>query len=106
MHDLTSALGEDHKEIYYYRAIRQWKPQQIAALRGQSDRNIRKVYNYMIDSLRYELFYFLYWRYKKGLPISTSQKKFVIANIEKYSAIEKREVDWEYNEDDRSEVGA
>jgi len=106
MHDLTSTLGEDHKEIYYYRAIRQWKPQQIAALRGQSDRNIRKVYNYMIDGLRYELFYFLYWRYKKGLPISTSQKKFVIASIEKYSAAEKKEVDWEHNEDDRSEAGA
>jgi len=77
VHDLTSTLGEEHKEIYYYRAIRQWSPQQIAALRGQSDRNIRKVYNYMIDSLRYELFYFLYWRYKKGLPISTTQKKYV-----------------------------
>ena len=100
VHDLTSVLDGEHKEIYYYRAIRQWKPKQIAALRGQTDRNVRKVYNKMIEDLRYELFYFLYWRYKMHLPITTTQKKFVIASIETYNVAEKREVEWIRNEDD------
>ncbi len=52
MHDLTDKpylqqiirdLKEDHKEIFYFLFIRQYSPQRLAALRGQTDRNIRKV---------------------------------------------------------------
>ena len=52
MHDLTAKeylqriikdLKEDHKEIFYFLFIQQFTPQQLAAIRGQTDRNIRKV---------------------------------------------------------------
>lgn len=52
VYDFTKELDENHKEILYYWAIRQWTPQKIAAMRGQSDRNIRKVYNKMIEDIR------------------------------------------------------
>ena len=52
MHDLTSkeylcqiikGLKEEHKEIFYFLFLRQFSPQYLALMRGQTDRNIRKV---------------------------------------------------------------
>ena len=52
MHDLTGkaylrkiveGMKEDHKEIFFFLFLRQYSPQRLAALRGQTDRNIRKV---------------------------------------------------------------
>ena len=52
MHDLTSkeylcqiikGLKEEHKEIFYFQFLRQFSPQYLALMRGQTDRNIRKV---------------------------------------------------------------
>lgn len=52
MHDLTADgflsgivkdLKEEHKEVMYYLALRLYSTTKLAALRGQSDRNIRKV---------------------------------------------------------------
>ena len=52
MHDLTTreylrqiimGLKEEHKEIFYFLFLRQFSPQHVALLRGQTDRNIRKV---------------------------------------------------------------
>jgi len=45
-------LKPEQKEVLYYRAIRQWSPQQLAAYRGQTDRNIRQVYATLIAKLR------------------------------------------------------
>ena len=107
IHELTSSwpvyslvkdLDENRKEILYYRAIRQWSPQRIATMRKQSDRNIRKVYNKMIDETRYELFFWLYWQYKKRLRITTTQMAHVIAGIKKYR--DNDEVVWEFNDED------
>jgi len=67
-------------------------------MRKQSDRNIRKVYNKMIDEMRYELFYFLYWRYKKYLPLNTTQWAFVIAGITEYD--DKAEAQRALNDED------
>jgi len=53
--ELLKKLNENQKEVLYYRAIRRWSPQKIAALRGQSDRNIRKVYDTLIVGLRKKL---------------------------------------------------
>ena len=54
MHQLTAnaflsqmveGLSEEHKEILYFLSIRLYSTTQMAQLRGQSDRNIRKVRN-------------------------------------------------------------
>ena len=46
-----NTLKAEQKEVLYYLAIRQWSPQQLAAYRGQTDRNIRKVYAALIRKI-------------------------------------------------------
>ena len=87
IYDLTKELDENRKEILYYWAIRLWTPQRIAAYRGQTDRNIRKVYNKMIDEMRGKLYKRLIPRYKAGEPLTHRQREFV----ESYMAKEKQD---------------
>ena len=75
--DFTKALDEDDKELLYLWAIRYWTPQQIAALREQSDRNIRKVYDVMITNIRRKLYFRLLPRYEANLPLTFAQREFV-----------------------------
>ena len=82
IYTLTKELDENHKEILYYWAIRLWSPQRIAALRGQTDRNIRKVYNKMIADIRSEIFNRLCPRYEKDLPLTFAQREFMQNYIE------------------------
>ena len=90
LHELASSqsiseplksLNDNQKEVLYYRIIRQWSPQKIAALRGQSDRNIRKVYDTLIAGLRKKLFERLYPRFEKDLPLTYAQREFVMNYI-------------------------
>jgi len=101
---LVEALSELHKELLYYRVIRRWSIQQIAIIRDKTDRNILKMYTKVMDTIRYELFYYLYWRYKKRLLLTTNQRRFVIAHIKVYGAAENREVEWALNEGDEVET--
>jgi len=84
VYDFTKELDENHKEILYYWAIRLWSPQRIAAHREQSDRNIRKVYNKMIEDIRRKIFNRLYPRYEEFLPLTLAQIKFVEEYIVKH----------------------
>ena len=74
--DFLTELDESHKEILYYWAIRLWSPQKIAALRGQTDRNIRKVYHNMIDDIRKKMYIRLRPRYIAGEPLTHNQREF------------------------------
>ncbi|GHV44170.1 hypothetical protein FACS189492_0060 [Clostridia bacterium] len=74
---LVDELDESRKEILYYWAIRLWSPQAIAAYRGQTDRNIRKVYNTMIGGIRKKLHERLAPRYHNKEPLTLAQKQFV-----------------------------
>ena len=76
--DLTKALDDNRKEILYYWAVRSWSPQRIAAYRGQSDRNIRKVYNKMMDEMRESLYKRLFPRFDKGEPLTFTQREFMV----------------------------
>jgi hypothetical protein len=84
IHDIVKALDEKQKEVLYYLAIRQWTPQRLAALREQTDRNIRKVYAKMIEDIQEKLFGRLYFRYKNYLSLTTGQVAFVEWYIEKH----------------------
>ncbi|MFI3171792.1 MAG: hypothetical protein R3Y58_05410 [Eubacteriales bacterium] len=48
-------LKDEHKEVLYYLTIRQYSCQQIAKLRNQSDRNIRKVRSTILKKLQVNL---------------------------------------------------
>ena len=61
MHELTAdavlsrallRLKEDHKEIFYFLAIRRDSVSEVAAMRRQSDRNIRKIRVTILKRLR------------------------------------------------------
>lgn len=48
-------LGEEHKFLLFLWALRQYSSPRIAAIRGQSDRNIRKVRNTLLKKIRKKL---------------------------------------------------
>ncbi len=73
-------MKEDHKEILFYYAVRLYSSDRIAAIRGQSDRNIRKVRGTLLNKLRTKLFKVLIDREKRGLPMTTTQRAFMLEN--------------------------
>jgi hypothetical protein len=87
--DFTVDLDESKKELLYYRAIRYWSPQRIAAMRGQTDRNIRKVYNNMIEDMRKRMYIRLYPRYITKKPLTFEQREFVKNYWEQLDEIQK-----------------
>jgi len=64
LYELVEPLKDTQKEVLYYRDIRYWSNQRIAAMREQTDRNILKTYETLIESLRYKLYMRLLPRYK------------------------------------------
>lgn len=83
-YELIKELSEKQKEILYYWAIRLWTPQRIATFRGQTDRNIRKVYTNMMENIRQKMFWRLYPRYVMWLPLTFAQFTFVEWYIAEY----------------------
>lgn len=75
--DFLQRLNGNQLEVLYLRAIRQESNQQIAKRRGQSDRNIRKVYDTLIVGLRRRMFERLVPRFDDGLPLTFAQRRFV-----------------------------
>ena len=78
--DIASAIGglkDEHKEILYFLAIRQYSNQQVACIRGQSDRNIRKVRDTVIRKLRKNLLNALQERMKNKIALSKRERDFL-----------------------------
>jgi hypothetical protein len=101
VYEFTKVLDENHKEILYYRAIRQWTPQRVASLRGQTDRNIRKVYHRMIEDIRRKLYIRLYPRYVNELPLTHAQREFCETYPEQLDAQERAKLDRKLGDDKR-----
>ena len=74
-----SGLKDAHKEILFYSGLHLLSTAAIGRIRGQSDRNIRKVRATMIRKLRSRLFTTLSERSENGLPLTTTQRKFLEA---------------------------
>jgi len=99
MHELTASstlsnllktLNENQTEVLYYRTIRQWSFQRIAAFRGQTDRNILKVYDTLINKLRKTLYKWLFSRYIKEEPLTLAQREFIDEHYIIYGEIEEK----------------
>lgn len=98
LHEMTSSksisemvkrLRDNQKEVLYLRAICQLSPQTIAAVRGQTDRNILKVYDTLITGLRKRLYEGLSTRYEQGLPLTNTQHEFLKNYKRKYGGIKR-----------------
>ncbi len=86
MHDLLAQpylsriikdMKVDHKELVYFLYLRLFSPRRVANLRGQTDRNIRKVRNTAIHKLEKKVYNALKERQKKGLSFMRQEREFL-----------------------------
>ena len=73
-------LNEDHKFLLFLSALRQYSSTKIAAIRGQSDRNIRKVRNTMLKKIRKKLLAALKEKVQAHQPLTLLEKQFLEEN--------------------------
>lgn len=74
MYKILSELSDEHKEILYY-IMKGYSTVQIACIRVQSERNIRKVKNTMLKKIRKEMYKYL--TFNKQHSMTVSEKRFV-----------------------------
>ena len=75
--EILLELKEDHKELLFLWAVRLFSSTRIAAIRQQSDRNIRKIRNTMMKKIRKELLSALTDKVEKQLPMTLVEKAFL-----------------------------
>ena len=73
-------LNEDHKFLLFLSALRQYSSVKIAAIRGQTDRNIRKVRNTMLKKIRKKLLAALTEKVQAQQPLTLLEKEFLSEN--------------------------
>ena len=73
-------LNEDHKFLLFLSALRQYSSVKIAAIREQSDRNIRKVRNTMLKKIRKKLLAALTEKVQAQQPLTLLEKEFLSEN--------------------------
>lgn len=78
--DILLELSEDHKELLFLYAVRLFSSTRIAAIRGQTDRNIRKVRVTMLKKIQKKLLPALLEKAKKQQPLTLLEKVFLIDN--------------------------
>lgn len=92
MHQLTAneflsgmieELSEEHKEILYFLSLRLYSTTQLAQMRGQSDRNIRKVRNTIRKKLQKKLYAHLCRMQDEGKSLTLRERQF----MEEYAAL-------------------
>ena len=85
MHDLTGkeylrkivkGMKEEHKEIFFFLYLRQYTPQRLAATRGQTDRNIRKVRDVVLRKIRKKVYHELKRLSEYGYVMSDVERDF------------------------------
>ena len=86
MHELTSNaflakmvkdLKVDHKELLYYLSLHLYSTTRLAAIRGQSDRNIRKVRDTYTRKLQKKLYHHLTQKRNSGMFLTLREKEFI-----------------------------
>ena len=94
MHNLTAdafvshivkELSEEHKEVLYFLSLRLYSTARLAAVRGQSDRNIRKLRTTIHKKLQRQMHDYLCIKSGKGLALR--ERLF----LEEYSAVVKKQ---------------
>ncbi len=78
--DILFNLNEEQKFLLFLYAVRQYSSVRIAAIKGQSDRNIRKVRGTMLKRIRKKLLDELDEKVRKQQPLTLLEKRFLIDN--------------------------
>lgn len=84
MSDILRELSEDHKFLLFLCALRQYSSTRIAAMRGQTDRNIRKVRGTMLKKIQKKLLAALKEKADKQQPLTLLEKEFLADNGVRY----------------------
>lgn len=74
--DILYGLNEEQKFLLFLYAVRQYSSAKIAAIKGQSDRNIRKVRATMINKIQKKLLATLNEKVQKQQPLTLLEKRF------------------------------
>ena len=95
MHNLTAdpfisrmveKLSEEHKEVLYFLSLRLYSTTRLAAVRGQSDRNIRKLRKTIHKNLQRRMYDHLCGKQEHGGSLTLRERQF----LEEYSKIAKK----------------
>lgn len=78
--NILRELSEYNKFLMFLWALRQYSSVRIAAIRGQSDRNIRKVRNTMLKKIRKKLLAALTDKARTQQPLNLLEKEFLSEN--------------------------
>ena len=80
MSNTLRELNEDQKFLLFLWALRQYSSARIADIRGQTDRNIRKVRNTMMKKIRKKLLAALIQKVQAQQPLTLLEKEFLTEN--------------------------
>lgn len=83
-------LSEDHKELLFLCAVKLFSSTRVAAIRQQSDRNIRKVRNTVLKKIRKKLLAALKEKADTQQPMTLLEKAFLEDNSETVDSGEKK----------------
>ena len=92
LHELTAnrflsklffTLSDEQKEVLYYLFVKQYSTTRLAAIRGQSDRNIRKLRMTIQKKLQKRMYEHLSEKLEKDYSITLREREF----MEKYEAL-------------------
>ena len=77
---ILAGLKEGQKELLFLCVICRYSSVQAAAIRGQTDRNIRKARAFMLNKIRKEAFHAVREKAEKNLPLTLEEKLFLTEN--------------------------
>ena len=96
MHNLTAdpfisrmveELSEEHKEVLYFLSLRLYSTTRLAAVREQSDRNIRKLRKTIYKKLQRQMYDHLCGKQEHGSSLTLRERQF----LEEYSKIARKQ---------------
>ena len=83
-------LSEDHKELLFLCAVKLFSSTRVAAIRQQSDRNIRKVRNTVLKKIRKKLLAALTEKAEKQQPMTLLEKAFLAESGKVVDSVKKK----------------
>lgn len=83
-------LSEDYKELLFLCAVKLFSSTRVAAIRQQSDRNIRKVRNTVLKKIRKKLLAALTEKAEKQQPMTLLEKAFLAENGKVVDSVDKK----------------
>lgn len=75
---IVEGMKEEHREILFFLYLRLYSPQRLAAVRGQTDRNIRKVRDTVLRKVRKKVYNELKKLNEQGYSMTNTEREFFL----------------------------